>query len=238
VTVSLGLAFAAGLASFLTPCVFSLMPAYIGYLGGRSVSQGDVRAKHSRWNTFLHGAAFVLGFSLVFIGLGLTASVIGRLLYEIRNWLARLGGILIVLFGLQLTGILKIPLLDYELRPQNRVQENRSFLSSLLMGVCFSAGWSPCVGPVLGSILTLAVNEGSLREGFNLLSAYSAGFAIPFLITALGLSWISTRLSSLSRFTRITEIVMGIILIIVGCLLFSGLYEQVAQYGSLVDLDL
>lgn len=230
--VSLGLAFTAGLASFLTPCVFSLMPAYIGYLGGRSVSNFEAGVKRSQWRLFLHGSAFVLGFSLVFIGLGLTASVIGSLLYDIRDWLARLGGILIILFGLQMAEILKIPWLEYDLRPQTSTHENRGFLSSLLMGICFSAGWSPCVGPVLGSILTLTVNEGSLQEGFKLLSAYSAGFAIPFLITALGMDWISSRLPSINRYIRGIKIVFGIILIIVGCLLFSGMYEQIARYGS------
>jgi cytochrome c-type biogenesis protein len=231
VTVSLWLAFIAGLASFLTPCVFALMPAYIGYLGGRSLSNSQFSEPIHKWSTFFHGLAFVIGFSLVFIGLGLAASVIGSLLFDIRIWLARIGGILVILFGLHMTGILKIPWLDYDLRPENKVDENRSYFSSVFMGICFSAGWSPCVGPVLGSILTLAVNEGSLQEGFNLLSAYSVGFAIPFLISALAIGWISSRMQSLGKITRIMEKIMGAVLIVVGCLLFFGLYEQIARYS-------
>jgi cytochrome c-type biogenesis protein len=214
------------------------MPAYIGYLGGRSLSNTSRTVKISRWSTFFHGVAFVIGFSLIFIGLGLAASVIGSLLFGIRIWLARLGGILIVLFGLHLTGIVNIPCLDYDLRPENSVDENRSYFSSVLMGICFSAGWSPCVGPVLGSILTLAVNEGSLAEGFRLLSAYSIGFAIPFLITALGINSIATWMRSLGRITRVVEIIMGMILIIVGCLLFFGVYEQIARFGLVFNFGL
>jgi cytochrome c-type biogenesis protein len=214
------------------------MPAYIGYLGGRSVYGKQAQSSSNRWNTFLHGLAFVAGFSLVFIGLGLAASVIGSLLYSMRLWMARLGGILISLFGLHMTGLIHIPWLDYDLRPENRVEENRSYFSSLLMGILFSAGWSPCVGPVLSAILTLAVNEGSLQEGMKLLSAYSVGFAIPFLITALGIGWISSRLHLIGKFTRVVEISIGIILIVVGVLLFLGLYEQIAQFNPVINTGL
>ncbi len=143
-----------------------------------------------------------------------------------------------MLFGLHMTGILKISWLDYDLHPENKIDENRSFFSSILMGICFSAGWSPCVGPVLGSILTLALDEGSLQQGFYLLSAYSVGFTVPFLIMALGVSWISSRMRSLGRITRVMEIIMGLILIIVGGLLFFGIYEQIARIGFLFDFGL
>jgi cytochrome c-type biogenesis protein len=186
----------------------------------------------------LHGMAFVAGFSLIFIGLGLAASAIGSLLYGMRVWMARLGGILISIFGLHMTGLIHISWLDYDLRPENSVEENRSYFSSLLMGILFSAGWSPCVGPVLSAILTLAVNEGSLQEGLKLLTAYSVGFAIPFLITALGIGWISSRLYLIGKFTRAVEIAMGIILVMVGILLFLGLYEQIAQFSPVINTGL
>ncbi|NMB54926.1 MAG: cytochrome c biogenesis protein CcdA [Leptolinea sp.] len=233
-TVTIGLAFLAGLASFLTPCVFSLMPAYIGYLGSRSTANTATSRSSRHWIIFLHGLFFILGFSLVFIGLGLAASAIGALLFHYREWLARLGGIFIVIFGLQLTGILNIQWLDNDVHPQTQRDESRSLISSLILGICFSAGWSPCVGPILGSILTLAVNDGSIYEGFFLLSAYSVGFAIPFLITALSIEWIATRMKRLSRATRVIEIIMGIILIIAGCLLFFSQYEQIARFGSFI----
>lgn len=237
-TVSPGLAFLAGLASFLTPCVFSLMPAYIGWLGGRTIiSNSDSNINH-QWTLFLQGLAFVLGFSLIFIGLGLTASWIGSLLIDARVWLARLGGLLVILFGLQQTGLLHISWLDYDLRPQTGIKKTSGLASSFMMGICFSAGWSPCVGPILGAILTLAVNEGSLQQGFYLLTAYSAGFAVPFMILALGLEWLTPRLRSFHRVTHGIQVSLGILLIAVGILLFFGMYEQVVRLGNPFNVGL
>lgn len=225
------LAFTAGLVSFLSPCVLSLVPAYVGYLGGRSISAAPNRPVMNRLYTFLHGLAFVVGFSLVFVSLGMAASVIGNLLFNIRGILEKAGGILIMVFGLHISGILRIKWLDYDFRPANRVEENRSYFSSLVTGILFSAGWSPCVGPVLGSILTLAVNEGSMTEGFRLLSVYSVGFAIPFLIFALAIDAVSSRLSKYSRVTHWIEKGMGVVLILVGLLVFLGLYRQAASFN-------
>lgn len=237
-TVSLGLAFIAGLASFLSPCVFSLVPAYIGYLGGRSLTSSDQSTKENRWRTLSHGFAFVLGFSLVFIGLGLTASLIGNLLFAVREWLAKIGGIVVFLFGLHLTGLLRISFLDRDLRPQTKVDEQRSYLSSFFLGIFFSAGWSPCVGPVLGAILTLALNTGSVREGAYLLTAYSAGLAIPFLVTAIGIGWIAGWMKKFKPYESIVEKVMGGVLIIVGILLFFGIFEQIARFGFFVNFGI
>lgn len=214
------------------------MPAYIGWLGGRTVtSDPDSNGIH-RWSVFLNGLAFVLGFSLIFIGLGLTASWIGSLLIDGREWLARLGGILVVLFGLHLTGLLRVPWFDYDLRLQSGIKKESGLISSFVMGICFSAGWSPCVGPVLGSILTVALNEGSLQQGFTLLSVYSAGFAIPFLALALGLDWIAPRIRITGKVTHIIQISLGILWIAVGILLFFGLYEQIVRFGNPFDFGL
>ncbi|HEX7556071.1 MAG TPA: cytochrome c biogenesis protein CcdA [Leptolinea sp.] len=236
--ISLGLAFLAGLASFLSPCVFSLVPAYIGYLGGRSLSTENTFFIRNRWSTFTHGLAFVVGFSLVFIGLGLTSSFIGSLLFEMRAWLARIGGIVVFLFGLQMTGLLRMPWLDYDLRPKTRLAENRSYISSLFMGIVFSAGWSPCVGPILGTILTLALNEGSINNGAILLSVYSAGLAIPFLIMALGIDWIASWMKKFGRYVGLVEKGMGVILLVVGVLLFFGIFEQIARFGFYFNFGL
>src|SRR5512133_2494062 len=174
--VTIGLAFLAGLASFLSPCVFSLVPAYIGYLSGRSLAVSDTGDVHgSRWQAVSHGLAFVIGFSIVFITLGVTVSFLGGILYDLRTWLAKIGGLVVIVFGLHMTGIIRIPFLEYDLRPQSVLDQRRSYFSSALMGIFFSAGWSPCVGPVLGAILTLALNGGSIAKGVQLLSAYSAG---------------------------------------------------------------
>lgn len=214
------------------------MPAYIGWLGGRTVTGDSDANQNHRWNIFFHGLVFILGFSLIFIGLGLTASWIGSFLLDARVWLARLGGIIIILFGLHLTELLRIPWLDYDLRPRTRLEAGSGLVSSFVMGICFSAGWSPCVGPILGSILTLAVNEGSLRQGFLLLTAYSAGFAVPFMILALGLDWIAPRLRTIGKFTHAIQVILGVLLIVVGILLFLGLYEQFIHLGNPFNLGL
>ncbi|MDD2695685.1 MAG: cytochrome c biogenesis protein CcdA [Anaerolineales bacterium] len=235
--ITLGLAFLAGLASFLSPCVFSLVPAYIGYLGGRSVVAGEDQPSR-KWQTFSHGLAFVVGFSLVFIALGVTASALGGMLYPLRTWLAKIGGVVVIVFGLHMTGVLRIPFLEYDLRPQSNPERNRGYLSSALMGVFFSAGWSPCVGPVLGAILTLALNGGSISRGVQLLSAYSAGLAIPFLLAALGIGWVTATIRRYGKVMRIVEVVMGVVLIIVGAMLFLGTFEQLSRFGFFVDFGL
>jgi len=235
--ITIGLAFIAGLASFLSPCVFSLVPAYIGYLGGRSAASAKF-INPSRWQSFSHGLAFVLGFSIVFILLGVTASALGGLLYGIRTWLAKIGGIVVILFGLHMTGVIRISFLDYDLRSQSTPNQSRGYASSVLMGVFFSAGWSPCVGPVLGAILTLALNGGSITRGVQLLSAYSAGLAIPFLVAALGIGWVTHVIRRYGKVMRYIEISMGIILIIVGGMLFMGTFEQIARFGFFVDFGL
>lgn len=229
--ISLGIAFLAGLASFLSPCVFSLVPAYVGYLGGRSAAS-SLHGKPDRWLTLSHGLAFVLGFSAVFVSLGLASSALGGLLYDMRTWLARIGGVVVIIFGIHMTGLLRIQFLEYDLRPQNTPDRKRGYLASFLMGVFFSAGWSPCVGPILGAILTLAFNGGSLLQGVMLLGAYSAGLAIPFLIASTQIGLVTTVIRRYGKVMRYVEIAMGVLLIIVGLLLLSGRFEQLASLGS------
>lgn len=229
--IGLGLAFFAGLASFLSPCVFSLVPAYIGYLGGRSAASAST-GRENRLLTFAHGLAFVLGFSTIFITLGVATSALGGVLYDMREWLAKIGGVVVIVFGLHMTGILRIPFLEYDLRPQNMPDRNRGFLASFMMGIFFSAGWSPCVGPILGAILTLSLNGGSVSQGVLLLSAYSLGLAIPFLIAALSIGTVMTVLRKYGKVMFYVEKVMGVILILVGLMLFFGRFETLAQFGS------
>ncbi len=235
--ISLGLAFLAGLASFLSPCVFSLVPAYVSYLSGRSMGKGD-NVSPNRWLTFSHGLAFVVGFSVVFILLGVTTSAIGGILYNLRPILAKVGGVVVVLFGLHMIGIIHIPFLAYDTRRQELPDPSLGYLSSALLGVFFSAGWSPCVGPVLGAILTLSFNGGDVGHGTALLTAYSGGLAIPFLLAALAIGWVTTTIRRYGKIMRYVEITMGVILVIVGIMLFTGTFETLSRFGLWVNFGL
>jgi cytochrome c-type biogenesis protein len=224
--ISLGLAFIAGVASFLSPCVLALVPAYVGYLGGRAA--GGESGANNRFVTFTHGLAFVFGFSAVFVLLGVAASALGGLLFDVRTWLGRIGSLVVIVFGLHMIGVIRIPFLEYDTRMQEMPDPKLGYLSSALMGVFFSAGWSPCVGPVLGAILTLALNGGSISSGVVLLSAYSAGLAIPFLIAALGIGWVTTILRKYNQVMRYTEIIMGVLMVIIGLMLMTGAFNIIA----------
>ncbi|MBE7534828.1 MAG: cytochrome c biogenesis protein CcdA [Anaerolineales bacterium] len=229
------LAFLAGIASFFSPCVFSLVPAYVGYLGGRAA--GGEATEDNRFVTFTHGLAFVFGFSLVFITLGLTASAIGKLLFDLQFFLAKIGGAIVIIFGMHMIGVFRISFLEYDMRVHQLPDRKLGYLSSVLMGVFFSAGWSPCVGPVLGAILTFVMNGGSSAQSVSLLSAYSAGLGIPFLFAALGVGWVTLTLRKYAKVTRYIEIAMGVVLVIVGVMLFSGIFERIAAAGQFFWID-
>lgn len=241
--VTYGLAFLAGLASFLSPCVLSLVPVYVGYLGGRVVGGGHVHFRVNRSQTLLHGIAFVVGFSLVFISLGASASTIGKVLFDMRSMLTKVGGLVVIVFGLHTMGVITIPFLYYDTRRQfSSSQHGLNFFSSALMGVFFSAGWAPCIGPVLGAMLTMALTSGDVNRGVALLSVYSLGLAIPFLIAAMALGQASQLIRSLGKTMRYIEIGTGLMLIAIGALLFSGTLNwfavQLSQSQDLVDMQL
>lgn len=237
--VTIGIAFLAGLASFLSPCIFPLIPAYVGYLGGRTLNEdGKLSDDVRRWNTIFHGIAFILGFSTVFVLLGLTFSIIGGWLFNARDLLSKIGGIIVFLFGIHTVGLYRFKFLEYDLRYQNHINEKVGYISSFIMGVLFSAGWSPCIGPVLASVLTIAMNSGDPGRGIALLSSYSAGMAIPFLLASVGISWVSNILIKYKRALRVAEISMGIILITVGILLFTGAFAYFSQIGTFLNVGI
>lgn len=236
-SVTIGLAVLAGLVSFLSPCVLALVPAYVGYLGGWSLSAGG-EASANRWVTFRHGLAFVIGFSLIFVLLGMAASAIGALLFDSRQWLARIGGVAIIIFGLHTLGVIRIPFLDFDTRKQYRPNPSLGLLSSALMGVFFSAGWSPCIGPVLGAVLGIAATGANVSRGAILLSAYSAGLAVPFLLAALGIGRITNLMRRHARAIRILSIITGVILVIVGIMLLTGTLSLLARFDPLIDFEL
>ncbi len=224
--ITISLAFIAGLASFLSPCVLSLVPAYIGYLSGRAA--GGEAQGNERLTTFLHGVFFVLGFSVVFIVFNIIGFGLGRVLYDFQTWLGRIGGLVIIIFGLHMIGVFRIPFLEYDTRVQQMPDRKMGFLSSSLMGVFFSAGWSPCVGPVLGAIIMLSATRNSLVQAVGLGTAYSAGLAIPFLLAALGITWVTTILRKYGQVMRWTEIAMGVLMVIVGVMLIFGVFSLIA----------
>lgn len=235
--LSVGLSFLAGIASFLSPCVLSLVPAYVGYLSSRAIT-ADGQVVENRWATLAHGLAFVLGFSVVFVSLGLAASAVGALLYDLKGALIKVGGLVVIVFGLHTMGVIHIPLLDYDTRRQQAPDKRWGYLSSGLMGVFFSAGWAPCVGPVLGAVLTLALNSTDPTRGAVLLSAYSAGLGVPFLLAAAGIGNVSQGLRRYGKYLRYVSLATGLFMIVVGVLLFTNSMALFARFAPFTQFQI
>ncbi len=223
--LGVAVAFAAGLLSFLSPCVLPLVPSYIGFLTGMTLPEMSGRRRHA----LLHGLCFVAGFSLVFVLLGASATALGRALNYYQVWLQRLGGLLIIGFGLVCLGVFKFDLLTQE-RRLHMEQKPVGYLGSALVGMAFGAGWTPCIGPVLGAILGLAATSGDVSRGMLLLAFYSAGLAVPFLLAAVA---VESFLGWFQRFRRYLPWVMkvsGALLVFVGILLLSGEFTRLAGW--------
>ncbi len=218
-------AFTAGLLSFLSPCVLPLVPSYVTFITGMGLD--DV--SRARRTALLHATLFVLGFSFIFIALGAGASAFGQLLREYRVWIARVGGVLMVLMGLWMLDVLRFGALQQE-RRVHLSDKPIGYLGTVLVGIAFGAGWTPCLGPTLGAILLLAANETELTKGITLLAFYSAGLAVPFLLSALALErflgFFQKFRHNIGRVNRIA----GILLVIVGVLMFTGWFERLAVF--------
>ncbi|MBI2908176.1 MAG: sulfite exporter TauE/SafE family protein [Chloroflexi bacterium] len=228
--VSLLIAFAAGLLSFLSPCVLPLVPAYITHLTGASMAQGQRRRFHLA--PFLHAAGFVAGFSLVFIVLGASVGLIGYTLRDQIPLLSRVGGIVLILLGLNLMGVLRIGALYQTRQLQYSAGRRVSYARSALIGATFSVGWTPCVGPILGAILTLAATSETVLTGAYLLLAFSLGLGVPFLAAGAALGSLAPHLKRLSRHGRVISIVSGLLLIGVGILMVLGKLADLNAYFS------
>jgi cytochrome c-type biogenesis protein len=233
--LGLGIAFLAGLASFLSPCVLPLVPIYLAQLVGQSIHQGDDRKQEERLITFLHAGTFVLGFTLAFVALGASASTLGGLLKAHQFLLRQVGGVLLIIIGLHIAGILKIPFLYMQKR--FTFQPSRpGYPASLLIGIIFGFAWTPCIGPILGSILVLAANAATLRSGVTLLLVYSLGLGVPFLLLGLGLNQVSRLLKRMRPYLGKIEFVTGLFMILVGILIFFNLFSYLNQYFNVGTL--
>jgi cytochrome c-type biogenesis protein len=230
-SVSLGVfvAFSAGLLSFLSPCVLPLVPSYIGFLTGTMAP--DVVQR--RRVTVTHALFFVLGFTLVFLALGAGASAFGAALKSHRILITQIGGAFIILFGLWTLGVIKLDVLQREKRVQIE-DKPVGYLGSSIVGMAFAAGWVPCLGPILGAILTMTASEADISRGMALLGAYSAGLALPFIAAAFALDRFIGWFQGFRRHLGTVKVVSGLLLLFIGVLMITGKFTQLA--GWLADL--
>jgi cytochrome c-type biogenesis protein len=219
-------AFLAGLLSFLSPCVLPVVPSYLSYVTGIS---GAAELQRRRHLALLHAALFVLGFTLIFVALGATATAFGRLLNTYQHWLERIGGLLIVVFGLYTVGALKVGFLAREVR-WDLGDKPLGYLGSVLAGLAFGAGWTPCIGPILGSILLYTSSRADFAQGIWLLLAYSLGLAIPFLVAAWALERFLGWMKRFRRYVGVVEKVAGVLLIAFGLLLLTGTFTLLSGW--------
>ena len=227
-------AFIAGFLSFLSPCVLPLIPSYITYITGLSFS--DLQSEHPshkvRQQTIIHSLFFIAGFTFVFVLLGASATFIGGFLQSHMTALRRVGGALIVVFGIHVSGIFDIGVLLGEKRLTVH-RKPAGFLGSFVVGVAFAAGWTPCIGPILASILMVAATEGKVTQGIGLLLSYSMGLAIPFFLASLALHQFLVLFTRFKKYIRIFEIVTGVFLMAVGILIFTNYLSIFSRYATI-----
>lgn len=224
-------AFAAGLVSFLSPCVLPLVPGYISYVAGRSVADGSVSggAIALRIPSIGLSTCFVLGFTTVFVLLGASATVLGQLLLSYRYELNLVGGVLVVVFGLFVLGAFRPFWLLRDLRFNLALPGGRP-VAAYVLGLAFAFGWTPCIGPILGAILTVSAGSATVASGVALLAIYSLGLGVPFLITALFTNGLAARLASVRRLGRILQLAAGAVMILMGVAMITGRLSEFAYW--------
>ncbi|MFA4991996.1 MAG: cytochrome c biogenesis protein CcdA [Candidatus Omnitrophota bacterium] len=227
--VSILIAFSAGLLSFFSPCVLPLFPSYITYITGRSFEEikDQGQSSDTRRLAAMHSLFFIAGFSIVFIFLGVMFSYLGSFFGIRKTWLERAGGVIIILFGLHMTGALKIRFLNQEKLAAAAGDKKRSgYFGSLAVGAIFAFGWTPCVGPVLSSILIYASTLEGMSEAVLLLAVYSLGLGIPFFLSGIAINKFLLMFNRIKGFMKAVPVVSGIFLILIGGLLFSGMFSR------------
>jgi cytochrome c-type biogenesis protein len=227
--ISIFIAFTAGLFSFVSPCVLPLIPSYMTYITGVSfdvlAAGGDASVRR---RTMTHSLLFILGFSLVFISLGASATLIGGLLQQYQQTIRKVGGIIVVILGLHITGLFRFRMLEHEKRLEFK-RRPLGYIGSVLVGIAFAAGWTPCIGPILASILLYAGTAQNVATGIILLTAYSFGLGLPFFIAALAFNTFLANYARLNRYLRIISIISGLFLVVVGVMLFFNYFTVLAQ---------
>ena len=235
--LGIAVAFTAGLFSFLSPCVLPLFPSYLSFVTGMSVAdlQADLTTA-ARRRVLFHSVAFVVGFSIVFVALGASFSVAGQVLLDYRDWIRRVGGVLIVIFGLYIAGLLNFGPFSRTKQWQLR-EKPTGYIGSFIVGLTFAIGWTPCVGPILGAILSLAGTAETVGRGIGLLVAYSAGLGVPFLLSAVGLGVFLRFFKRYRPFIPIVERAAGVILVVVGVLVFTNYYLVLNSWANAFTPD-
>jgi cytochrome c-type biogenesis protein len=229
--ITLLAAFAAGFLSFVSPCVLPLIPGYISFVSGVSLEdmRGGVGAPVARGQIFFSSLAFVVGFSIVFIALGASASAIGQFILSKLPLFGKIAGALIIVFGLHTMGVFRIGFLEAERRMQSRTRP-ASALGALIVGGAFAFGWTPCIGPILGGILAIAGSQQTVREGVVLLAVYSLGLGIPFLLTSLAIDQFFKAVSRVRRYYHAIEVASGGLLVAIGVLILTGQLTLITRY--------
>ena len=233
--VSLLAAFVAGILSFISPCVLPLIPGYLSFISGVTLEEmrgtAATASAGARRKTLVTSLFFVLGFSLVFISLGASASALGRFMMERLTLLGRVAGVVIIIFGLHTMGVLKIGWLYAEKRVQTQ-KKPAGPLGAMLVGIAFAFGWTPCIGPILAAILTIAAAQESIGQGVRLLAVYSLGLGIPFLLTSLAINQFFAAFARIRRYYHAIEVASGALMVAIGVLIFTNRFTIIAQYLS------
>jgi cytochrome c-type biogenesis protein len=229
--VTLLAAFAAGFLSFVSPCVLPLIPGYISFVSGVSLEEmrGEQGARASQGHVFITSLAFVLGFSLVFVALGATATAIGKFLFARLPLFSKIAGVILIVIGLHTMGAFRLAFLETEKRVQAQ-RKPAGPVGALLVGIAFAFGWTPCIGPILAAILAIAGSKNSVAEGVTLLAVYSLGLGIPFLITSLAINQFFSFSKRVRRYYHAIEVASGALLIVIGVLILTGQLTIITRY--------